>query len=352
MSFAIRGSDYRSQLELLPQELALYNKELKDQAVEQVWLLGDQLHNIIPADLTWFCYQVGSQLHDNAKDAIYGFEIDHKYISADGLALLHGLHFRRLKIRFGHSPALDEGGWMQQVDQTISLLDNAGFSDLICQVNVAEFACPDALNRLLLSLQLYNPQHIEIAGIGKTSTESTPPDIRKIYLNLLKRAQQRGYQVLGNQVLVAPGSRLQQLQQHHQLHFAPWGYSSSQLKRWLALGLAAEGSTGDLFYRNCSKLDCYRNRLGEGVYPHHWHGQLPEQQAGTENIVQSLLCYGELNNQQLAQLPEHNRKQISALINHACDRLWLEPNQKCWQLTTSGRIELRQLLSGLQQVHH
>ncbi|MCV6605557.1 MAG: hypothetical protein OIF34_09635, partial [Porticoccaceae bacterium] len=102
LSFAIRDGDYRPQLELLPRELALYSEELQDHSIGQVWLTGSHLHNIEPADLTWFCYQVGNYLRDKAESAVYGFEIDHDHISAEGLALLHGLHFRRLKIRFGH----------------------------------------------------------------------------------------------------------------------------------------------------------------------------------------------------------------------------------------------------------
>ncbi|MGS2723176.1 hypothetical protein ACVBEJ_05480 [Porticoccus sp. GXU_MW_L64] len=348
LSFSINGNDCQQQLELLPRELALYKQQLRDTAVSQIWLTGGQLHNIAPADLTCFCYLINNHLRGNTHKAIYGIEINHDHIDPETLALLHGLHFRRLKIRFDYSAELDKGGWMQRVDNTISTLDNAGFRDIICQINLANFSGPDALNRLLLSLQLYNPQQIELVGIPEDSAHA-PIESQKTYLNLLKRAQQRGYQILGNQVLAAPDSRLQHLYQQRKLRFTPWGYCSDQLTGWLGLGLSAQGNTGNLYYRNCGDLNCYRTKLENGSPPLHWYGQLPEQRAGTESIVQSLLCYGEVSNDQLTRLAGDGHQHASAAIARACERLWLEPNQQQWQLTSSGRVGLRQLLRDLQQ---
>ncbi|UTW45549.1 hypothetical protein KFE80_01045 [bacterium SCSIO 12696] len=348
LSLTVDGEDWQQQLQLLPMELALYSKDLSQRPVDQVWLKGGELHRLSPADLTLLCYQISSALKHQSSNIVYGFEIDHRQITADRLALLQGLHFNRLRIHFGNTPELCNGGWMRRVDTTLSLLDNAGFDQVECQVKLTEFTDIEALNRLLLSLQLYNPQQIELIGSVREKSGKISPQTTKAYLNILKRAQQRGYQVLGNQILIPAGSKLKQLYDKHQLHFTPWGYCATDLTAWFGLGLSATGHTGAFYYRNCSNLRCYRDKLSSGYLPYQWRHLIGEQQTVDQALVQSLLCYGQVNNDLLEALPANSKQQADRAIARACERLWLESNTNQWQLTATGRTNLQALLHDLQ----
>jgi coproporphyrinogen III oxidase-like Fe-S oxidoreductase len=346
-----QGTDF-NYCDLIGKEAKLYlAKSASKLQVRQLWVNVAALDEIPLPELTQIVYRLPNyfDFSDEAKIS-YGIEICYRHITPENLALLKGLNFTRLRIHFGNCQELSEGNWISKVADNVDLLTNFDFRELSCSVHLDDFHRFDEIKQLILSLQLYNPQQIEL--LGQTSNADNPTiseKSRKFYLNLIESLTSKGFRAVSNQLFVTDGSSTAKLKQQGKLKFTPKGFSPDEIDHWLGLGLSAKGYMNDIKYQNNDILDDYAENLKKGQFPYSSQQKLIQIDPEIYQLIQYLMCTNDLDGHTIVDLHCPLRLQVESVISEACDNLWLESAGYHWRLTSNGMISVRDLYHRLIQ---
>jgi len=338
--------------EWIGKEAKLYiAKSASKLQVKQLWVNVTALDEIPSPQLTQIVHRLPTYFDFSDEATVsYGVDICHRHITPENLALLKGLNFTRLRIHFDNCPELSVANCMSQVANNIDLLTNFGFRELFCSVHLDTFHRFDSINLLILSLQLYNPQQIEL--LGQTSNVDSPSiseKSRKFYLNLIELLTSKGYKALGNQLFVTDDSSTAKLNQQGKLKFAPNGFSPVEIDHWLGLGLSAKGYINGIKYQNNDILDNYKDSLQKGQFPYSSQQELIVIDPEIYHLIQHVICTNDLDGHTICDLHSPLRLKIESVISKACDNLWCEPTGYHWRLTSNGMISIRDLYHRLIQ---
>ncbi|WIO73345.1 hypothetical protein QP938_08515 [Porticoccaceae bacterium LTM1] len=327
----------------LLRELSLYSTLIgKYRSVEQIRFRGAGINQLSAAELTELVHRIGSLFPmRDSENGEFGIDLCHASVNPNTLALLKGLRFKQLRLHFGDCAELSQNDWMNKVADNIDLFSNFGFKELQCQIHLKHFRDPARLKQLLLSLLLYSPQQIELSGIEDHSRSEPNREDRNYYLGIIKLLTERGYTLLGNHVFISRDNHLFKNLTEQNLQFTPWGFSSPNIKNWFGTGIGAHGQLGNYLYRNTRSPEQYLQLLSEE--------KLPYQQLATNEIpnelqalLQSLFCYGKIENHTVKSLPTSLQSGVTQEISRAAEQLWLEHDSQQWHLTLSGMVFLRQ----------
>lgn len=340
-------SDY---LAALYREMEYYAQQLPRQAIEHLWLLGAGVKNLDPAELTQLCFRLNSLFQLATTNGSYGIAISQQQINPEALALLRGLQFQQLQLHFDTSLISDDSTGLNEIADNLELLNRFGFHDIYCTINIADCISVDALKKLLLGIQLYQPQQIELAGNSEIILDvdsALPAKQATLYTILTEFLEQRGYQPLGNHLFISASSPLKQQLEAEEISFQPWGFCAKKLADWIGLGVDACGHINNSFYRNSSDIEAYQEQINQQDHAQTWHGVLLEEQLQLHPIVQSLFCYGRIEGRDVERIPGQSRFIAESIIAQASEQLWLTSSGYTWELTATGRTHLKHLFQQL-----
>lgn len=161
---------------------------------------------------------------------------------------------------------------------------------------------------------------------------------------VLDRLQQAGYSHLGMYCFALPGDELFQARQRGALHCDPLGYSARAESDVVGVGLGAVSHIGASISHGLCELPAWEKAIDRGRLPI-WRGvRLDEDRQLCADVVQQLLCRGEVDFQEIAHacgvdFRERFAQALRRLEPLAAERL-VELSPGRLRVTMRGRLAL------------
>lgn len=330
------NADY---LQLLTKEISIYAHRFGTRKALKTWFRGTPLKSLSSAEITELAFVAATHFQmDEESYSEYGFECTVKDINKDNLALMKGLRFTTLLLKFNATPAPDP----TVIDSSFELIKQYRFYEVHCRLNAATSNWIDLCN-WLHSLVNNQPSLIEITGLDKKKNNLIRLD------QITKEMSKYGYILLGDRFFVTKNHPLAQLKKQQKLQYTPtWGVSHPSIKDWVGIGVGATGRIGNIFYQNLPIGTEYASNLSQGKLPICCSRKYPNQNAAhTWELIEQLICLHQIS------LPADKTtllpfEKIHKILENACKNGWMEKKGTGFIVKNQGLNHIREICIQLQ----
>jgi len=295
----------------------------------------------------------------------FSIEVDPRTVDGGDMALLAELGFNRLSLGVqDFDPVVQRAiNRVQSVDQVRELLHrsrDSGFRsvsfDLIYGLpHQSVHSFDSTLGHVVAMrpdrLAIYNYAHLPQRFKGQRmirDADIPDPDIKlEILHHTIDRLSEAGYIYIGMDHFALPEDELVIAQQNQSLQRNFQGYSTHAACDLIGLGVSAIGSIGGAFAQNSPSTAVYEEMLGQSKLPIIKGVALDEDDVLRADIIQTLMCHGELR---IADIESHYQidfatyfaEELTALDPLADDGL-VDEVGVCIRVTPKGRLLLRSI---------
>lgn len=285
----------------------------RDREVIQLHFGGGTPNFLTPAQLREVVDCLRRQFHFSDSDSRdISIELDPRFISPAEIAELASIGFNRASLGVqDFDPAVQEAvNRIQSVEQTLAVIDacrSNGFRsvnvDLIYGLpkqNLPGFS--KTLDTVIQArpdrIAVYSYAHLPELFKAQRQIEASDllsPEAKLALLELaIQKLSDAGYQYIGMDHFALPDDDLAQAQARGGLHRNFMGYTTHSDSDLIGLGVSAISHIGDSFSQNPRDLPSWQIAIDEGRLPVFRGMQLTEDDQLRADLIQQLMCQGEV----------------------------------------------------------
>ncbi|UNK58330.1 oxygen-independent coproporphyrinogen III oxidase [Pseudoxanthomonas daejeonensis] len=359
---ASRGAAYLTRLY---REIAMASSMFdRDRDVEQVHFGGGTPNFLTPDQITEVVDVLRRQFHFAADAKLdCSIELDPRFITPGEIGQLASAGFNRASLGVqDFDPVVQQAvNRVQGVEQTLGIIDACrqhGFRsvnvDLIYglpkqtlegfsrTLDITLQARPDrlAIYGYAHMPQLFRPQ--QRINAEELPSAETKLDLLRLAIDKLGQA---GYEYIGMDHFALPDDELARAQREGGLHRNFMGYTTHAESDLVGLGVSAISHIGASFSQNPRDITSWEQAIDDGRLPV-WRGmRLDEDDVIRADVIQSLMCHGELDFEALGRrhvidFHDYFRDAIERLTPLQDDGL-VEVDGRGLHATSRGRLLLR-----------
>ena len=209
---------------------------------------------------------------------------------SDTLALLKGLSFNNIQLRIDTSIAGPDRS-LDPIRRAVHAIQEFSGFRISADIVFSADTSPLFLEKLVAFLS--QAQVVEIAFHRNMEGPASPGDHRictQTFNRIADVAGQYGYRLIGDRCFKKTDHPDFHLRDQGMLSYGPWGFYSTALSEWLALGVAAEGMMGGYLYHNAAEVNDYRGLIEEEKPPVYGWSSKPVDQEEVFDFIQNLYC--------------------------------------------------------------
>ncbi|MBU3071478.1 hypothetical protein KOI40_16755 [Aestuariicella sp. G3-2] len=300
------------------------------------WLKWQIPHDLLDnTDVTQLMYFIGRQFQlSDRRDNFYCVSFALKELDAERLALFKGLGFNAIEFVFEHDDAFNS----ETLNYCSSLAQGFHFQHFGLQLQAPP---PEAAKTLH---ETFHSGGRQPDTITFRPTASFGVDDSQQFQALFWDLKALGYEVLGNDYFVIPGSPLSSARKDHHLVRNLRGYNCQAVSDVLGLGPGNTSATGQIRMTNPEALDTYF-KCEFNQYT------IEPVSTATKQMVDQLLCYHQLD---LAYFRQHYELETERIRDTLTMTPYLESTPPLYgvqddilTLTNSGVLHLSALCMAL-----
>ena len=338
----------------------------RDREVIQLHFGGGTPNFLSPAQLGEVVETLRSQFRfSNAADRDISIELDPRFVDADDIAALAMIGFNRAS--FGvqdFDPAVQEAvNRIQSVEQTRAVIDACranGFRSVnVDLIYGLPNQAPEGFARTLDTVAQMRPDRVAVYGYAhmphlfkpqkQLDASLLPSGETKLALLQLaiEKLTAAGYLYIGMDHFALPDDELALAQARGGLHRNFMGYTTHADSDLVGLGVSAISHIGDSFSQNPRDLPSWQAALDDGRLPVFRGMRLGEDDQLRADLIQSLMCQGEipvaaLERRYAIDFAEYFATALDRLAPLAEDGLVRVEEQRI-AVTARGRLLLRNI---------